>query len=166
VSIDEKPDWWYQSEKQPLYPRYELVDEFRRASNQQSFHIVTLSRFLELYGASQDVVEEVRREEQIHSVHIVSRINIPLYSDSKCQQLRERVSGILLEARKMPEDTLAGYQIFPTTCTHFKLGMRVAWEWNLNSTWGETWYRDPDTNEIRYSWSSSAEFVGSSLDQS
>lgn len=65
VSIDEKSDWWYQSEKQALYPRYELVDEFRRASNQQSFHIVTFSRFLELYGASQDVINEVRREEQV-----------------------------------------------------------------------------------------------------
>jgi len=65
VSSDEKSDWWHRSDNQTLYPRYELVDEFRRASNQQSFHIVTFSAFLELYGASQNVIKEVRREEQI-----------------------------------------------------------------------------------------------------
>ena len=157
-------DWWYQSEKQALYPRYELVEEFRRKSQQQSFHIITLSNFLELYGVSQAVVEEVRREEQVHSVQIVHGMNIPLYSDGKCQQLREGVSGILLESRKMPEDTVAGYQIFPTTRTHFKIGMRAAWEWNLNQVWGETWYLDPTTKEIQFAWSSAGEFVGQSLD--
>jgi hypothetical protein len=68
VSNDVKPDWWYQSEKQALYPRYELVDEFRRVSNQESFHIVTFSHFLDLYGASKEVIEEVikHEEEQIN----------------------------------------------------------------------------------------------------
>lgn len=64
VSGEEKPDWWHSSERQPLYPRYELVDEFRRHSEGRSFHIVELSRLLELYGASKQVVEEVQRGEQ------------------------------------------------------------------------------------------------------
>jgi len=64
VSDDEKSDWWYRAAGQRLYPRYELIDEFRRVSNQQSFHIITFSHFLELYGASQSVVKEVRREEK------------------------------------------------------------------------------------------------------
>jgi exonuclease VII small subunit len=63
VSNDQKPDWWYQSEKQALYPRYELVDEFRRESDGFSLHILPFSRFLDLYGASESVVEEVREEE-------------------------------------------------------------------------------------------------------
>jgi hypothetical protein len=63
VSGDEKTDWWYQSEKLHLYPRYELVDEYRRASDEKSSHIVAFSRFLELFGASEDVVNEVRKEE-------------------------------------------------------------------------------------------------------
>lgn len=63
VSGDEKADWWHRSESQPLYPRYELVDEFRRYSNGESFYIIAFSRFLDLYGASDKVVEEVRQKE-------------------------------------------------------------------------------------------------------
>jgi hypothetical protein len=63
VSGDEKADWRCRSEKQVLYPRYELFDEFRRRSEGQTFHIVEFSRFLDLYGASEEVVEEVRQSE-------------------------------------------------------------------------------------------------------
>jgi hypothetical protein len=69
ISGDEKADWYHQSNKQALYPRYELVDEFRRHSEGQSFHIVRFSAFLNLYGASDEIVEEVRKEElQISSL--------------------------------------------------------------------------------------------------
>jgi hypothetical protein len=63
VSGEEKPDWWHKSDGQPLYPRFELFDEYRRASGGCSFHIVSFSQFLELYGASGAVVEEVRQTE-------------------------------------------------------------------------------------------------------
>lgn len=63
VSSDQKPDWWHRIENQALYPRYELVDEFRRESGGFSLHIVPFSGFLDLYGASEIVVEEVRKEE-------------------------------------------------------------------------------------------------------
>jgi hypothetical protein len=63
VSSDQKPDWWSQSENRPLYPRYELVEEFRRASDGQSFHIIKFSELLNFYGASKEVVEEIRKEE-------------------------------------------------------------------------------------------------------
>lgn len=63
VSSDQKPDWWHRTENQALYPRYELVDEFRRESNGFSIHIISFSRFLDLYGASESAVEEVREEE-------------------------------------------------------------------------------------------------------
>ncbi len=43
--------------------RYELVDEFRRKSEGQAFHVVKYSRFLKLFGASERVVEEVQQEE-------------------------------------------------------------------------------------------------------
>ncbi|MCX0241202.1 PIN domain-containing protein [Klebsiella pneumoniae] len=48
VSVDEKTDWWHQSGKTPLYPRFELVDEFREATKGKSFHIVSLSTLLGL----------------------------------------------------------------------------------------------------------------------
>lgn len=65
VSGDGKPDWFRQSENVALYLRYELVDEFRRQSGGQSFHIVKFSRFLELFEASDEIVKEVRLEEPL-----------------------------------------------------------------------------------------------------
>jgi len=63
VSGDQKSDWWHRVEGQALYPRYELIDEFRRESGGHSLHIISFSRFLDLYGASESAVEEVREEE-------------------------------------------------------------------------------------------------------
>lgn len=63
VSGDEKNDWRYRSNHQALGARQELVDEFRRRSQGQSFHIVSFANFLELFGATQEVVQEVRQEE-------------------------------------------------------------------------------------------------------
>lgn len=63
VTGEEKADWWHRSEGQPLYPRFELVDEYRRASGGRSFHIIRFSELLELFGASSEVVAEVREEE-------------------------------------------------------------------------------------------------------
>lgn len=63
VSGDQKTDWWHRVEGQALYPRYELIDEFRRESGGHSLHIIPFSDFLDLYGASESAVEEVREEE-------------------------------------------------------------------------------------------------------
>jgi hypothetical protein len=64
VSGEEKPDWWHRSNDQKLYPRYELVEEFRRGSEGQSFYMINLAELLELYGATEEVVEEVKQEEE------------------------------------------------------------------------------------------------------
>jgi hypothetical protein len=64
VSGDEKSDWWYRSDGTALYPRFELVDEFRRQSEGRSLHLIPFAKLLELFGASKDVVNEVRREQQ------------------------------------------------------------------------------------------------------
>lgn len=63
VSNDRKPDWWCRASGQPLYPRFELLDEYRRASNGSTLHIVTFSGFLELAGASAAVIEEAKADE-------------------------------------------------------------------------------------------------------
>jgi len=70
VSGEQKADWWHRSEGQALYPRYELVDEFGRHSNGQTFHIVQFSRFLDLYGVSATIVQEVREEELRQSAEL------------------------------------------------------------------------------------------------
>ncbi|MNU12578.1 hypothetical protein D3C71_06020 [compost metagenome] len=63
VSGDEKTDWFHRSEGQSLYPRFELISEFRTKAPEKSFSIIKLSEFIELFGADQKVVEEVESEE-------------------------------------------------------------------------------------------------------
>ena len=63
VSGDEKADWYKISENYALYPRYELVDEFRRASGGCSFHMIRFSRFLDLFGVTNEIVKQVERNE-------------------------------------------------------------------------------------------------------
>ena len=64
VSGDEKADWWHQSGKKPLYPRFELVDEYGRESDGKSFHIISLSTLLKSFGVEDDVIEAVRSSEK------------------------------------------------------------------------------------------------------
>ncbi|MBW4489455.1 MAG: DUF4935 domain-containing protein [Trichocoleus desertorum ATA4-8-CV12] len=64
ISGDEKTDWWHRSDNQPIYPRYELVNEFNRCSKGKSFYIISFSQFLELYEASEPVIEEIKNNEQ------------------------------------------------------------------------------------------------------
>lgn len=63
VSGDEKPDWYHRSDNQFLYPRFELVSEFGARSEGKSFHIVRLSTLLEMFGASEGAITEVKTEE-------------------------------------------------------------------------------------------------------
>ncbi|PWI49502.1 hypothetical protein CEE45_01540 [Candidatus Heimdallarchaeota archaeon B3_Heim] len=63
VSGDVKADWWHQSDNNPIYPRYELVEEFRNHSGGFNFHIVQFSEFLDLVGVPGKVIDEVRRAE-------------------------------------------------------------------------------------------------------
>lgn len=64
VSADEKNDWWHQSGGKSLYPRFELIDEFRRKTNGKSFHIVSLSKLLSLFEVNIDVVKSVEETEK------------------------------------------------------------------------------------------------------
>jgi hypothetical protein len=72
VSGDEKSDWWHQSENQALFPRFELVDEFRRVSGGKTFYIISFAELLELFGASATVVKEVRQEEAVVGLETTS----------------------------------------------------------------------------------------------
>jgi hypothetical protein len=63
VSGETKPDWVTRGDNnKPLFPRYELVDEFRRATKGQSFHLISLSDLLDLFGADKSTVQRVRTE--------------------------------------------------------------------------------------------------------
>jgi rRNA-processing protein FCF1 len=63
VSGDEKNDWFYRSESQSLYPRFELIMEFKNKTDDKSLHIIKLSNLLNLLGATEEVVSEVKIRE-------------------------------------------------------------------------------------------------------
>ena len=64
VSSDQKKDWWSQVNKQPLFPRVDIVDEYRCVTGGRTIHLLTLSELLALDGSTSAVVEEIRIEER------------------------------------------------------------------------------------------------------
>jgi rRNA-processing protein FCF1 len=135
VSLEKKPDWWNQgSSNQPLYPRYELIDEFRRYSEGQSFHIVKFSQFLELYGATEEVVQEIRKEER-HArnrlVHMQSMGSL----ESKSQAVMKWLQNQYLDSRF---DTLLEHEVCDIIITTPE-GLRIGFE--IKFTQGQPHYR-------------------------
>ena len=97
-----------------------------------------------------------------YSIYVVCHPSVPIYADSEWQNIISGVKAVILEATTKSGKTKR--KILPTTRTHFKRGMRVAWESSFERTWGEAWYCDPDTEKISKAWVSSAEFIGRDLD--
>jgi hypothetical protein len=60
-------------------------------------------------------------------------------------------------------DSEAHEHAFPTRQENYQPGQALSWEWGDRS-YGETWYRDPRDNEIKYGWTTSLEFRGRPLD--
>lgn len=68
VSADRKSDWWIQSENVPLYPRFELIEEYRYVTGGRNIHIVDLATLLGVFGAPKAVVAEVKSKETAPAV--------------------------------------------------------------------------------------------------
>jgi hypothetical protein len=98
-----------------------------------------------------------------YSPKVVYHPGVKIYSDKEGTQVRDRVKGVLLEVTS-PNGSLKTLQIFPTTCTHLMKGKEVLDCMNDNQVWEESWYRDPDTNEVKQAWIWSLEFIGRHLD--
>lgn len=101
VSGEEKADWWLRSEGQTIFPRFELVDEYRRASSGASFHIIKLSTLLELFDATSETVEEIRAEE-----HTSLNATVTLRNDPKHPTESSRIAALLAEARLQEQTAL------------------------------------------------------------
>lgn len=63
VTLDQKPDWWTQANGGALFPRYELIEEYRAATGGHTIHLLRFSEFLSQFGAAETVIEEVQRVE-------------------------------------------------------------------------------------------------------
>ncbi|WFS02378.1 PIN-like domain-containing protein [Rhizobium tumorigenes] len=60
VTGEEKTDWFVRIDKEGIYPRPELIDEYRRASGGRVLHLSKLADMLAEMEAPADVVREVR----------------------------------------------------------------------------------------------------------
>ena len=95
-------------------------------------------------------------------IAIVQYPHVQVFADQDGNQLRTDCHGVMLEISNS-DGSEKRASVFPTTRTHFVEGMRVAWEWSSRRKWGESWYQDPESDELKYAWSSSLEFVGRNL---
>jgi len=93
---------------------------------------------------------------------VVFYADVPVYADSKAEQKRDDVHGVILESTS-PGGSRKCRRIFPTTRS-YKSGESVAWEWNTDNSWPDSWYRDPESQTTKSAWNSSVEFVGRNLD--
>ncbi len=125
-------------------------------------------RYISEKGIRQAIDDGIRVLQSIqnlfHEIHLVHAV-VPIYADPTCNIPIEGVKGEILETRRHPSGVVAGYKIFPTTMPVNKQGVRVSWEWNNRQSFGEFWYRDPNTNEIRHFNGTSNEFVGRDLNE-
>ena len=98
-----------------------------------------------------------------NETNVVHHPGVEVFSDAACTKPISGVRGVILETTS-PGGVTKSRRIYATTRTHFQKGKQLSWEWNTGKAWGETWYRDPDTGEIRSAWGGSAEFIGRHLD--
>ncbi|MBD1932075.1 MULTISPECIES: SMEK domain-containing protein [Cyanophyceae] len=113
-----------------------------------------------LHRSSQEDYSPIEEVTPDSVVRTVCQVNVPLFSDPSCQYLRSDIVGIILDNRQQTGNIFAGYSIHPTTSTVFKKGLHVIRVWSRNSACDESWYRNPETDEITYAWSSSCELIG------
>jgi hypothetical protein len=96
--------------------------------------------------------------------NVVYSPGVPIYSDASCVTLITDAKGLILETTS-PGGGHKVFRIFPTTRTDYVKDEAVSWEWNMSKIWKDAWYRDPDSNEIKLAWNSSAEFAGRDLEK-
>ncbi|NLS04331.1 DUF4935 domain-containing protein [Rhizobium sp. P32RR-XVIII] len=81
VTGEEKADWFVRSDAERVYPRPELVDEYRRASGGKSIRLSTLGELLEEMKVAAEVVSEVKAVERaannaVQSAPVIKTVGI------------------------------------------------------------------------------------------
>jgi hypothetical protein len=77
VTGEEKADWFNRSSGEHVYPRYELIDEYRRTSNGGGLRLLSLHQLLEEMKAPAEVVKDVRSAEKEDARRAAARAITP-----------------------------------------------------------------------------------------
>lgn len=94
-----------------------------------------------------------------HERNYVYKFNVPIFKDSECTIPYEKGTAIILETYSA-NGVEKFKRIYPTTRTEYEIGMQLTWEWSFENKWDRAFYIDPDSNEKKEAWSSSAEYIG------
>jgi hypothetical protein len=78
VTGEEKSDWFVRSGGEAVYPRPELVDEYRRASAGKNLRLSTLHGLLREMQAPSSVINEVQRAEDREKLLSRKADNVPI----------------------------------------------------------------------------------------
>lgn len=97
---------------------------------------------------------------EINTVH---HPGAEVYTDAGGARVREGVLALILKT--VSSNGKEALRVYPTTRRDYQKGKQVAWEWNSNKMFEESWYRNPDTGKIEYAWGGSMEFIGRHLDE-
>lgn len=73
VTGEEKADWFVRSNRDGIFVRPELIDEYRRFSEGRSIEIISLSDLLKFMNVKNDIVEEIRNVETAISSQATAR---------------------------------------------------------------------------------------------
>lgn len=60
VSNDKKGDWYYKEDKEAIYPKYELFDEFRLNTSGKSINIIDFPKLLEIFKIDENIIKDVK----------------------------------------------------------------------------------------------------------
>lgn len=63
VTGDEKADWFHQAMNSKLYPRYELIHEFKEITDGNDIYFISLADLIDLYSIDKQVVDNIRSVE-------------------------------------------------------------------------------------------------------
>lgn len=93
VTEEEKADWWIKKNG-TFQPRPELIDEYRRASDGKSLHLLPLSGLLSQFDAEQTVVKQVQDLEK-EQKELVIKVEKTIPSQTKENKFIEKEIKLL-----------------------------------------------------------------------
>lgn len=107
-----------------------------------------------------DLLKTIRSiPHEVHTVHAV----LEVYDDPECTIKRENFRALVINS-KVPDGGFMRRLFHTTKIGYYRLGKRVAWEWDLTNSIHESWYIDP-VDGSKKKVGGSLDFIGRQIDE-
>lgn len=117
----------------------------RRANQEEELQ--ALDSGIDIYKSLHSVPREIHR---------VFFPRVEIYSDPAGLARRDDCWGVGIGSRG--NERPYSIRVFPTT-RNYEAGQFVSWDWGEKAI-GESWFRNPETENIEYAWTQALEFIG------